>query len=79
MSEMQLDHKTEMIRRREGQRRRIPMSSQQWSEMWERLNMNRVLLRMPPIKFKFDRSRYTGERLRGIRARTVNFKGELQR
>lgn len=43
--------------------------------------LHRGATKPTPIKSApfVDRGRYTGERLREIRARTVNFKGEVQR
>lgn len=76
---MQLDHKSEMIQRRERQRTRRAPTVQERIKSWEKINTERAMARLPAIRFKLDRSKYIGAVLRRIRARAVNFKGEPQR
>ena len=73
---MQLDHKAEMVRRREKRSARVPGFSQV-----KRANILGEIAKMlrPPRVRAASRSRYSGAALRAIRARKVNFLGEMQR
>jgi hypothetical protein len=75
---MQLDHKSEMIQRRERQRTRRAPTVQERIKSWEKINTERAIARLAPIRFKLDRSKYTGAVHRRIRARAINYKGEPQ-
>ena len=56
---MQLDHEGEMIQRRERQRTRRAPTVQERIKSWEKIDTERAIARLAPIRFKLDRSKYT--------------------
>jgi hypothetical protein len=78
---MQLDRRAEMTARRQAQHERIPMTIHEKVSRHTALNLRRAKAGLHPLRPRFgdSRNRHTGAMLRAIRARTHNFKGELQR